>query len=210
MLNGWTHPQTGLMSEPLPDVPVLSQAILDALADDVPAADRTVAQLGARIEQRWNHHGWAAKFYASDIDSLAGAAVAMVRPLKAGDRYGCANPQCEAGKDVDTGEECAVCPERIAARNAERRAKVAQDAQETPVQPAPDVPGPRAAGGFLPPRECPCGDPISKTADDPLCGPCRKEADEVEKTARLRSLLASEYGTPEQVEAYSSPGPAPF
>jgi hypothetical protein len=106
----------------LPDVPTLSQAILDALAGDVPAADRTVEQLGARIQQRWDHHGWASKFYAGEIDSLVGAAVAMVRPLKAGDRYGCANPRCEAGADVDTKEECSTCPERFAARKAERRA----------------------------------------------------------------------------------------
>lgn len=110
----------------LPDVPTLSQAILDALAGDVPAADRTVEQLGARIQQRWNHHGWASKFYAGDIDSLVGAAVAMVRPLKAGDRYGCANPRCEAGVDVDTKEDCQTCPARFEDRRAERRQQGAQ------------------------------------------------------------------------------------
>ena len=120
LLNGWTHPETGKRMEPLPDVWELSQAILEALAGDVPASDRTVAQLGARIEQRWNHHGWATKFYAGEIDRLVGAAVAMVRPLKGTDRYGCANPRCEAGKDVDTGAECHVCPERLAERKAVR------------------------------------------------------------------------------------------
>jgi hypothetical protein len=208
LLNGWTNPQTGQVIEPLPDVWELSQAILDALAGDVPAADRTVDQLGARIVQRWNHHGWAQKFYAGEIGSLVGAAVAMVRPLKAGDRYGCANPRCEAGADVDTGEECPVCPERLAARSAARRAQQVQDAPT--LGPQADVPTPRLADGFLPPRECPCGDPIGKTAEDPLCGECRKDADEADKTARLRAQLAAQYGTPEQVEAYSSPGPAPF
>jgi len=104
----------------LPDVPTLSQAILDALVGDVPASDRTVEQLGARIQQRWNHHGWASKFYAGQIDSLVGAAVAMVRPLKPKDRYGCANPRCEAGVDVDTKEDCQTCLPRLEARTAQR------------------------------------------------------------------------------------------
>jgi len=206
LLNGWTNPKTGQVLEPLPDVWELSQAILEALAGDVPAADRTVEQLGARIVQRWNHHGWAVKFYAGEIDRPVGAAVAMVRPLKAGDRYGCANPRCEAGKDVDTGEECPVCPERLAARKAERRAQQPQDA---PGGPQADVPSQRPSGGFLPPRECPCGNPIGKTVDDPLCEPCRKDADDAEETARLRAELAAQYGTPDQVEAYTY-GRAPF
>jgi hypothetical protein len=206
MLSGWAHPQTGQVLEALPDVPALSQAILEALAGDVPAADRTVDQLGARIVQRWNHHGWAQKFYAGEIGSLVGAAVAMVRPLKAGDRYGCANPRCEAGADVDTGEECHVCPERLAARQVARRAEQAQEVVDGPQA---EVPAQRPSGGFLRPRTCPCGDPIDMTAEDPLCPSCREDADDAEETARLRAKLAAQYGTPDQVEAYTY-GRAPF
>ncbi|MFJ1827447.1 hypothetical protein [Streptomyces sp. NPDC088178] len=147
----------------LPDVPTLSQAILDALAGDVPAADRTVEQLGARIQQRWDHHGWASKFYAGQIDSLVGAAVAMVRPLKAGDRYGCANPRCEAGVDVDTKEECQTCPERLEARKAQR----AQDCGQERATGANSAPA--GAGSFdaaLPPQRAVQPGPELRTTGD--------------------------------------------
>ncbi|MFE1442718.1 hypothetical protein [Streptomyces sp. NPDC058739] len=97
---------------------MLSQTILDSLNGEAPAADRTVEQLGARIVLRWNQRSWAEKFYSGQIDSLVGAAIAMVRSLRTTDRDGCGNPRCEAGKDVDTGVPCHVCPERLAARRA--------------------------------------------------------------------------------------------
>lgn len=159
------HFPADLVAAPLPDVWELSQAVLDALAGDVPAADRTVEQLGARIRQRWNHHGWASKFYAGEIGSLVGAAVAMVRPLKPTDRYGCGNPRCEAGKDVDTGVECHVCPERIAARKAARKTSPAAPALKAALQ-----------GVRTPFRECPCRNPIPKNSTDHLCRDCRKQA----------------------------------
>lgn len=172
LLNGWTHPDSGQQIPPLPDVPFLSQTILDALAGDVPASDRTVEQLGARIEQRWNHHGWAVKYYAGQIDSLVGAAAALVRPLKSTDRYGCGNPRCEAGKDVDTGVDCHVCPERLAAR---RKAGKDKDGVPAPRQSAP------AASGFW---ECACRNPIPKGSDDHLCHVCRKAADALQLAAQ--------------------------
>lgn len=170
----------------LPDVPTLTQAILDALAGDVPAADRTVAQLGARIGQRWNHHGWAVKFYAGEILKPVGAAVAMVRPLKGSDRYGCANPRCEAGFSVDTGAECTVCPERIAGRQAERRqgnAQAAAGGSNAGAVEGGSVPSPRATlvidstAAF---RECECRNLIlPKGSTDTMCQECRRDADRV-------------------------------
>jgi hypothetical protein len=151
-------------------VPALTQAILDALAGDCPGADRTAAQLGVRIERRWGQHGYAAKHYAGTLDSPVGAAIGMVRPLKAGDRYGCANPRCEDGADVDTGEACTVCPERLAARRAARRQAAAVP---PPRPPAASTPA-RAPGGF---RECPCGDPLARASTDTLCQRCRARAD---------------------------------
>ncbi|MBE4761715.1 hypothetical protein [Streptomyces caniscabiei] len=161
------HYPPDLLAAPLPDVWELSQAILDALAGDVPAADRTVEQLGARIQQRWNHHGWGEKFYTGQIQSLVGAAVAMVRPLKATDRYGCANPRCEAGADVDTAAPCQVCPKRL------------EDRKQTRSQPQ-GVPAPREAAPPMPAsaarphRECACRNPIPKGSDDTMCRDCRK------------------------------------
>jgi hypothetical protein len=130
-----------------------------------------VEQLGKRIEQRWNHHGWASKFYAGQVDSLVGAAVAMVRPLKPTDRDGCGNPRCEAGKDVDTGVDCHVCPERIAARKRARKADAAPEA------PGP-LPTPRTPVQVVTFRECACRNPIPKNSDDTLCRECRREADQ--------------------------------
>lgn len=201
VLTGWTDPQTGEHIDPLPNVPTLSQVILDALAGDVPGADRTVEQLGARIHQRWNHHGWASKFYAGGIDSLVGAAVAMVRPLKSGDRYGCANPRCEAGVDVDTNQECQTCPERLAARTAQRRAQAAESHDDSA---ASELPEQRVHRPF---RDCSCGDPIAKDSDDTMCPRCRRDVDDAEETARLRAQFAAQYGTPEQVDAYCNNAP---
>lgn len=145
-------------------VPVLTDAILGALAGDVPGAGRTTGQLGARIEQRWHQHGYAEKFRASELTSPVGAAVAMVRPLASGDRYGCANPRCEAGADVDTGEPCPACPERLSDRRGARRKD----------DPPAGVPAPRPAAptcsGY---RECSCGNPLIASRADGLCGECR-------------------------------------
>jgi hypothetical protein len=176
LLNGWTNPQTGLEIPPLPDVPALSQAILDALDGDVPAADRTVEQLGARIVQRWNHHGWGEKYYTGQIDRLVGAAVAMVRPLKATDRYGCANPRCEAGTDVDTAVPCHVCPQRLQER---KRARAQQQGVPAPRGAAPPKP-PSAA---QPHRECACRNPIPKNSNDTVCRECRKAEGQVREMA---------------------------
>jgi hypothetical protein len=221
LLNGWTNPATGQTIPPMPDVPVLSQAILDALAGDVPAADRTVDQLGARIQQRWNEHGWASKFYASEIDSLVGAAVAMVRPLKSTDRYGCGNPRCEAGRDVDTGVECHVCPERLAARRKARRSEAQTAAGEanTPstdagTAPASPVPAQRDSIILHTPvarRECAedtCALPLPTDWDDVLCPRCRTRADRVAETYRQQQAATAHYEEPE--DAFASAGPPPF
>ncbi|MGW6570057.1 hypothetical protein [Streptomyces sp. NPDC054975] len=200
-LNGWTNPDTGTVHKPLPDVRELSQAILDALAGDVPAADRTVEQLGARIAQRWRDHGWADRFYTGQIHSPVGAAVALVRPLKGSDRYGCANPRCDAGRDVDTHQECLVCPERLAARSAARRAPA-------PASPDPDVSAelPQQRN-HRPYRECSCRELIPKDSTGDLCPACRREADDAAETARIRAQLAAQYGTADQIDAYVSNAP---
>lgn len=200
VLNGWENPGSGVRTRPLPDVWELSQAILDALAGDAPAADRTVEQLGARIQQRWNQHGWAEKFYAGHIDSLVGAAVAMVRPLKASDRYGCGNPRCDAGKDVDTGVECHVCPQRLSDRKRSRRVDAEPSGQPSP--PRRPAAAPASPRGY---RECACRNPIRKDSTDDMCRSCRKRAD------YDRAQLASA-GVPRQARPVDqgSYGPPPF
>lgn len=164
----------------LPDIPALSDAILSALATE----DRTVQQLGERIEYRWDRHGWASKFYAGEIENPVGAAVAMVRPLKRGDRFACADPRCENGRNIDTGVECRACEERIADRRAERRQEKAQEAtggsNASAVDTLPAMPAQRPAPTVAAPyRECvelTCGRPIARDSDDTLCRQCRQDA----------------------------------
>ncbi|MEE1775581.1 hypothetical protein PUR25_05870 [Streptomyces sp. JV181] len=98
----------------LPELPRVSSAILSAMRTD----GRTVEQLGERIRYRWIHHGYAAKHAAGKLSSPVGAAVAMVRPLRRGDRYACADARCENGRDVITGVECRLCEVRITDRKA--------------------------------------------------------------------------------------------
>jgi hypothetical protein len=193
VLSGWTNPETGQVMEPLPELPVISDAILSALAGDVPGADRTAAQLGARVRRRWDHHGYAARFYAGTMDNLIGSVVAMVRPLKAGDQYGCANPRCEDGADVNTGGPCLICPERIADRRAERRQQKPQapagqpntDATNRPDPTAPPVPAQRPTltieghSGLLECANFMCGRPLTKGSTDSLCHKCRQEAEDL-------------------------------
>jgi len=172
----------------LPELPVISQAILDALAGDVPGADRTAQQLGARIRHRWLHHGWLSKHWdpSKSIDNPAGVAVALVKPLKAGDRYGCANPRCENGFDVDDGAVCTVCPERLEARRVERRQQKSQEPAGEPgngseadqmsgaTEAAPV--SPQRPGRRFSDRECAelmCGVPLPASSTDTLCRSCR-------------------------------------
>lgn len=218
-LNGWTNPATGTSTEPLPNVPALSQAILDALAGDVPYSERTVEQLGARIQQRWDAHGWAGKFYAGEIRSLVAAAVDMVKPLKSTDQYGCANTRCDGGVDVDTGADCPTCPERLAARKAQRIAQ-RQEAPGSPQgaaegavgTPAAAMPTPRRSIVLHGPksiRECAvdsCALRLPDDWDDDLCLKCRNRANRRAELLREEQEIA--YEAPEPV--LESVGPPPF
>ncbi|MFE1451974.1 hypothetical protein [Streptomyces olivaceoviridis] len=153
----------------VPDIPAVTDAILAALAEGRPES-RTVEQLGARIDRRWYVHGWARRLEAGEkIEQPVGVAIDLVRTYGRDDKWGCSNPRCEDGADVDTGEECRVCPERLADRKRDRKPS------DSPSEP-PAAPGRRTKGvaGF---RECACRNPIPKGSDDHLCRDCRKQAD---------------------------------
>ncbi|GGZ82804.1 hypothetical protein [Streptomyces rubiginosohelvolus] len=111
-----------LLDHGLPDLPVLSDAILTAMGEG-----RTVEQLRDRIWFRWVNHGfkdiWAEE---KAFDSPVGVAVALVRPLRRGDRFACPDLRCENGADVDTKEPCRLCAERLADWRAERARKRGQ------------------------------------------------------------------------------------
>ncbi|MEU5490335.1 hypothetical protein AB0G98_21670 [Streptomyces sp. NPDC020196] len=108
--------------EGLPLAPSLSDAILKAMAEG-----RTVEQMGDRIMYRWVNHGFADKLHTDEkLRTPVGAAVAMVRPLRRGDRFACPDLRCENGASLDTGEACVKCEMRIADWKAEQASKYGQ------------------------------------------------------------------------------------
>ncbi|MFJ8870543.1 hypothetical protein ACIRD6_32925 [Streptomyces sp. NPDC102473] len=212
--------------EVLPEIPQVSTAILSAMRSD----GRTVEQLGERIQYRWIHHGFAAKYAAGELSNPVGAAVAMVRPLRRGDRYACADAQCENGRDIITGVECRLCEVRIADRRAARtpREGRAGSAGRT----APAGVGEKARGRLVDCAEPSCRQP-TPVASGPLCAGCLTDAQEAQEamrkaaarweaeassrpqeraaealsedldTARLRARIAGRWGTPEEISAYA-------
>ncbi|MFD6274515.1 hypothetical protein ACFWFI_02825 [Streptomyces sp. NPDC060209] len=203
--------------EVLPELPQVSTAILSAMRSD----GRTVEQLGERIQYRWMHHGFAAKYAAGELSNPVGAAIALVRPLRRGDRYACADARCENGRDVVTGVECRLCEIRIADRQAAW---------------APRAPrsGPTGKAGGRTGQLKDCAEPSCRqpipTAGGPLCSNCLVDAQEAQEaarrasarweaeaempalpcrgeeedavTARLRARIAGQWGTQEELAAY--------
>ncbi|MEU6979601.1 hypothetical protein [Streptomyces sp. NPDC046371] len=173
----------------LPQLPAISGAILDAMASD----GRTAQQLGERILYRWLHHGYAEKFHTGTLMNPVGAAVGMVRPLRRGDRYACADTRCENGRDVETQEECRLCAVRAADWKAaqERKRQVHGRAGPRP------LPTQRAAASGPSYRECvepACRQPIVAREGDPYCAECRADAAAAREAAA--AVLAS-WGEPE-------------
>ncbi|MEU0836062.1 hypothetical protein [Streptomyces sp. NPDC005969] len=169
----------------LPDVPGLSKAILSAMTTD----GRTVEQLGERILYRWVNHGFAEKFAeAGKLDRPVGAAIAMVRPLRRGDRFACPDARCENGADIDTQVPCRLCEVRIADWKADRARERAQRGADGPNS-APagagssdaTMPPQRAAQAPGLPPECDgrdgtCGRPPERGST--LCARCLPDATE--------------------------------
>lgn len=165
----------------------LTQAILDALASGQ-SGERTTEQLRARITARWLSHGHADRHAAGDLVRPVGVAVALVRPLAAGDRYGCPDPRCEDGVSVDTGEACRGCAERIADRRADRRStdgtQPLRSASMSKALPSPRTVIHDTAGTTV---ECPgrdgmCGRPAPGSPSG-LCARCERDAADAELVA---------------------------
>ncbi|MFJ8769574.1 hypothetical protein [Streptomyces clavifer] len=177
----------------LPELPRVSSAILSAMRTD----GRTAEQLGERIQYRWIHHGYAAKHAAGKLSSPVGAAVAMVRPLRRGDRYACADARCENGRDVITGVECRLCEVRITDQKATRRSR--KGPAGTPGGNA--SPGasraPEGHTGHL--KDCAepsCRQPIP-AAGGPLCPACVIDAQEAQEAAeKAAARWEAETGSP--------------
>jgi hypothetical protein len=162
----------------VPHIPDVSDAILKALATGEPHS-RTVEQLGERIESRWYTHKWAEKLLNGEkIGSPVGVALNLIKAYGRDDKWGCANPRCEAGRDADTKAECPTCPERLDARKAARQHEREQDGQEAPVRPAapPAAPVPEPRSRVIPLRNCDECDHAFRSPEPGLCPGCRADA----------------------------------
>ncbi|MEV0449859.1 hypothetical protein [Streptomyces sp. NPDC050600] len=150
-------------------LPVVADAILSAMAAD----GRNVEEMGQRIVYRWLHHGFAEKAAAGQLESPVGAVVALVRPLRRGDKHACADSRCENGRSLDTGEECRLC----AVRNADRKAE--QQRNRPPRAEKPPMPPQRAHAAPAKPLLEDCVGPLctrSVPAGRALCGDCADAA----------------------------------
>lgn len=215
--------------EVLPEIPQVSTAILSAMRTD----GRTVEQLGERIRYRWIHHGFAAKDAAGQLSNPVGAAIAMVRPLRRGDRFACADARCENGRDILTGAECRLCEVRIADRRAAKAPSKGRAG--TAGHSARSQPSGKAGNRTGPMKDCEepsCRQPIP-AAYGALCPDCVIDAQAAQEaarsasarwkaeagirpscagdeedavTARLRALIAGQWGTPEERAAYGQGG----
>ncbi|MFE9491497.1 hypothetical protein ACFYNF_34510 [Streptomyces sp. NPDC006641] len=143
----------------LPDVPTLSSAILTAMGEG-----RTVEQMGERIWYRWSNHGFADQWAElGRFEKPVGVAVALVRPLRRGDRFACPDLRCENGASLDTGAPCVRCEERIADWKAKQAGKYSQK-PPSGVNSAPAAPG--SPSPTMPPQRASQPRPEPRTEDD--------------------------------------------
>ncbi|MFJ2279255.1 hypothetical protein ACIOEZ_34465 [Streptomyces sp. NPDC087866] len=178
----------------LPDLPVLSEAILTAMGEG-----RTVEQMGERIWYRWSNHGFA-DIWAEEgrFEKPVGVAISLVRPLRRGDRFACPDLRCENGADIDTKVPCRLCEVRIADWKAERARARGQKAAGgsnvpsvtagssgaalPPQRPAQPAPAPAECDG----RDGTCGRPAERGYD--RCAVCL--ADEAVEDRELENAGA--------------------
>ncbi|MFE1383494.1 hypothetical protein ACFW6S_31555 [Streptomyces sp. NPDC058740] len=149
-------------------LPVVSDAILSAMAKD----GRSVEEMGRRILERWVQHGFAEKAATGQLMNPVGAVVALVRPLRRGDKYACADARCENGRHLDTGEDCRLCAVRIADRTAAQRRTQPQG------QAKASMPPQRAPQGRDRPLLDDCAGPYcirSVRAGRELCDDCQEQ-----------------------------------
>ncbi|MFF6844745.1 hypothetical protein ACFY8X_39145 [Streptomyces tanashiensis] len=157
-------------------LPVVANAILSAMSKDC----RSVEEMGQRINVRWADHGFAEKAAMGTLENPVGAVIAMVRPLRRGDRYACADIRCEDGRNLDTGEACRLCAVRAADwKAAQQRKREAASGQRNGKASLPAMPSQRAEGVPERPVMEDCSGPYCTrsipSGTGPLCGDCIKQ-----------------------------------
>ncbi|MFB7359704.1 hypothetical protein [Streptomyces gardneri] len=174
-------------------IPVVADAILSAMSKD----GRSVEEMGQRINARWANHGFADKAAAGTLENPVGAVIAMVRPLRRGDRYACADTRCEDGRNLDTGESCPLCEVRAADwKAAQQRKRQAVGDERDRRDSTPVMPSQRAAGTPARPFTEDCSGPYCNrsipAATGPLCGDCLEQQEAEAIGAALAEQWAAE------------------
>ncbi|MFI0929718.1 hypothetical protein ACH4TP_38205 [Streptomyces sp. NPDC021012] len=175
-------------------IPAVADAILAAMRED----GRSVEEMGQRINARWADHGFADKATAGTLENPVGAVIAMVRPLRRGDRYACADIRCEDGRNLDTDEACRLCEVRAADwKAAQQRKRAVAGAQDDRRDPAPAMPSQRAAGAPVRPIMEDCSGPYCSRSipagTGPLCGDCLEQ----QEAEAVGAALAEEWAVEE-------------
>lgn len=181
----------------LPDLPTLSEAILTAMGEG-----RTVEQMRDRIWYRWSNHGFA-DIWAEEgrFEKPVGVAIALVRPLRRGDRFACPDLRCENGADIDTGAPCRLCEVRIADWKAERARARGQKAAEG--SNGASV-GAGSSGAALPPQR-PAQAPVAPAECEGQGGTCGRPAERGHD--RCAVCLAGEAAEDRELENTGAPAP---
>ncbi|MFC7794626.1 hypothetical protein [Streptomyces cinereoruber] len=169
-------------------VPAVADAILAAMRE----GGRSVEEMGGRINARWADHGFADKAAVGPLEKPIGVVIALVRPLRRGDRYACADIRCEDGRNLDTDEPCRLCEVRAADwKAAQQRKRAAAGGKRDRRDSAPAMPSQRAAETPARPLMEDCSGPYC-TRSIPagkgmLCGDC---LDQQEAEAAVIALAA--------------------
>lgn len=108
----------------------LVEAVL-AATDHASHEGRTVEQLVEyRLLPKWHKH-YSSAALAGSIQKPVGALVAMLRRDNE-----CQDPRCDERTNVDNGQPCISCEQRVANKRAERAAKAQEDPSKRSERPA--------------------------------------------------------------------------
>ncbi|MFC8008687.1 hypothetical protein [Streptomyces cinereoruber] len=167
-------------------IPTVADAILAAMREEA----RSVEEMGERINARWADHGFADKADAGTLKKLVGTVIALVRPLRRGDRYACADIRCEDGRNLDTDEPCRLCEVRAADwKAAQQRKRAAAGGDRDRRDSTPAMPSQRATEAPARPLMEDCSGPYCTQSipagKGPLCGDCLEQQEAEAASAAL-------------------------
>jgi hypothetical protein len=144
-------------------------AFLKALAAGTPY-ERTPAQLVQyRVLPRWDGY-YGSLFGRGEVKSPVGAVLEMLKYTPE-----CGNARCDDRRDVDTGQPCINCAERVSDKKRVRQAMGGKGQSDShPDAAVPTLPEQRDTEQVLPMRTCDGCERAYRAAQPGLCGECRE------------------------------------